>query len=375
MTILVVDDDARVRFSTLRVLQKAGYETLEAATGEEGLRLTREQRPGIVLLDVVLPDIDGLTVCRTIKDDPDLKSCYVILLSGQKTLSDEQTDGLEFGADGYIVRPVPNRELVARVRAMIRLRKAEDVLRDYSADLERTMAERNRELREAQEKLLRREKLSILGQMAGSVGHELRTPLATIANAVSYLKTLLTSGDKDILEYLDIIRDEARAAEKFIRDLLDLSRIKSFDRQVIPIADVVTWILTRQPPPEAVQVTLDLPDDLPDLFVDPTHVEQIFINLISNACQAMPQGGTLTIRARPDDGMVSIEVSDTGVGIALEHLNKLFEPLFTTKPKGIGLGLAVSKNLIEVNGGSISVESDAGKGSVFLLRLPAAAGS
>lgn len=123
--ILVIDDDAALRRITARVLRTAGYEALEAETGEAGLELARQSHPALILLDVVLPDIDGIELCQRIKADPALANCAVILLSGVKTSSDNQSTGLEAGADGYIVRPIANRELAARVEAALRLRRAE----------------------------------------------------------------------------------------------------------------------------------------------------------------------------------------------------------------------------------------------------------
>jgi PAS domain S-box-containing protein len=268
--------------------------------------------------------------------------------------------------EGKISQVVINcTDITARKQAEVELQK-------YSEKLEDMVAKRTRKLQEAQAQLVRREKLAVLGQMAGSVGHELRTPLSTISNAAYYLNMVLGKPEEQIAEYLDIICSETRRAEKIIADLLDFSRTKSLNRQEIHVADVVTLVLEKHIPPNAIQVTIQIPDTLPAVVADPVHVDQVLSNLVTNACQAMPQGGTLTISAHNDGDMVALDVSDTGSGIEPEHLDKLFEPLFTTKPKGIGLGLAVCKNLIEANGGAITVESALGKGSVFTVALPVA---
>jgi DNA-binding response OmpR family regulator len=125
LNILVVDDDPDIRFATVRLLGKAGYSVTEADTGEKGLCLVRQTHPDLVLLDVMLPDTDGYEICRIIKTDAELKDTYVILLSGKKTGSDDQSEGLEIGADGYVARPVSNRELLARVQSMVRIIRAE----------------------------------------------------------------------------------------------------------------------------------------------------------------------------------------------------------------------------------------------------------
>lgn len=129
-SILLVDDDRLVLEALRRLLAPQGYTLFAACSGAEALRLAREQRPDLVLLDVVLPDLDGLEVCRRIKADPATAASMVILLSGVKTSSDAQADGLEAGADGYVVRPISNRELAARVEAQLRLKAAEDALRE-----------------------------------------------------------------------------------------------------------------------------------------------------------------------------------------------------------------------------------------------------
>ncbi|MFP4087227.1 MAG: response regulator transcription factor [Desulfobacteraceae bacterium] len=125
LTILVVDDDPDIRLATARVLRKAGYRVEAAETGEQCLQMVSEKSPDLVLLDVILPDIDGYEVCRRIKADAKRAGTYVLLLSGKKTASDDQSQGLEIGADGYIARPIPNRELLARTQAMARIIRAE----------------------------------------------------------------------------------------------------------------------------------------------------------------------------------------------------------------------------------------------------------
>jgi CheY-like chemotaxis protein len=125
LNILVVEDDPDIRFATVRLLRNVGYPVAEAENGETALCLVRETHPDLVLLDVMLPDTDGYEICRTIKTDQDLKNTYVILLSGSKTGSDDQSEGLEMGADGYVARPVSNRELLARVQSMVCIIRAE----------------------------------------------------------------------------------------------------------------------------------------------------------------------------------------------------------------------------------------------------------
>ena len=139
--ILIVDDDQDILLMTSRILRKAGFEVIEGSSGEECLKLAREHKPELILLDVVLPDINGTEVCQRIKDNPILKDSFLILLSGQRTSSDEQADGLTCGADGYIARPIEQRELIARVELMLRLKRAQMETRAHA---EKLTIERNK---------------------------------------------------------------------------------------------------------------------------------------------------------------------------------------------------------------------------------------
>jgi PAS domain S-box-containing protein len=255
----------------------------------------------------------------------------------------------------------------ANISARIR---AEEEIRLLNTNLEQRVKERTRDLRDAQEKLVRQEKLAVLGQLAGGVGHELRNPLSVINTAVYYLKLVQPDASEKVKQHLVMIEQEVATAGKIISDLLDFARIKSVDREVASVPELVQGTLVRFPPAPTIETVLKFPPGLPKIFADPRQVEQVLGNLTINACQAMQAGGALTISARLSKGMVAIAVKDTGTGITPENMKRLFEPLFTTKTKGIGLGLAVSQKLAETNGGRIDVESEPGQGSTFTLWLP-----
>lgn len=273
-------------------------------------------------------------------------------------------------------------------------RMAEESIRRLNAELEERVAERTKQLIDAQEELVRKEKLSILGQLSGSVSHELRNPLGVMNNAIYFLKTVLSDSDETVREYLDILKHEVDNSERIISDLLDFSRTKTPQMGLITARELIEQGLTKCTIPNIVTLIKDIPEGLPVIQVDPFQMGQVFQNLITNAVQAMPEGGELCISARladnvggalrgsavsgdhtgsplqKDTGFVEISVTDTGEGISPENIKKLFQPLFTTKARGIGLGLTVVKNLTEANGGRLEVKSESGKGTAFTVILP-----
>ena len=255
-------------------------------------------------------------------------------------------------------------------RDITELKIAEAKILDYSKGLEKLVEEKKRELLIAQEQLIKQERLATMGKLAGSVGHELRNPLAVINNALYILKLNDKSKNTTTQQYLDIIDQEVASANKIITDLLTFARIKPADLDYAHPKSLVENVLKKFPQPENIIVKNMLADKLDKVYVDSQQIGQVISNLVINAYQAMPTGGELSISGKNIDGNVKIEFTDTGVGIAPENLPKIFDPLFTTKLKGIGLGLTVSKILTEINGGKIEVKSALGKGSSFIITLP-----
>jgi len=257
------------------------------------------------------------------------------------------------------------------------------------------LGKRTSDLLNAQEELILKEKLSILGQLSGSVGHELRNPLGVMNNAVFFLKMILADADESTQEYLEIIKQEINNSERIISDLLDFTRTKTPLLIAVTAGELIADSLSRCPIPENVILHKYVPQALPPLKVDPLQMRQVLQNLLINAVQAMPDGGVLQVAARkvrskwdklrregeleleprtsrldPFEDFIEISVTDTGVGIPPENMKKLFQPLFTTKAKGIGLGMVVCRNLVGVNGGRIEVESESGNGTTFTVILP-----
>lgn len=259
------------------------------------------------------------------------------------------------------------------VPVFFKRKEAEEKIRKLNEELETRVQERTKQLMETQEALVRREKLAVLGQVAGSVGHELRNPLGVMNNAVYFLQTVLTDADEITREYLNIIKDEIADAERIVSDLLDAVRTKPPHPEMVILEELMQQTLRKCNVPPAVSVRLEIPKSLPAIRVDPVQMRQVLWNLITNGVEAMPEGGVLEIRAVADEAAIIVSVRDSGSGIAPEHRAQLFQPMFTTKARRVGLGLVVVKNLTEANGGGVGVESELGRGSVFSVSLPCGA--
>jgi signal transduction histidine kinase len=186
---------------------------------------------------------------------------------------------------------------------------------------------------------------------------------------------MLDGADDTTKDHLQMIATTAREAEAIIADLLGFSLTRAAERAPVPLESLIDSVLVKHPAPDDIQVTLDISPDLPRVWVDARQIGQVLDNLVTNAYQAMDTGGTLKLAAWVDADRVQVAVTDTGCGIAPEDQTHIFEPLFTTKTRGIGLGLALSKNYVEQNAGTIGFESGPGAGCTFTVSLPAHAGT
>lgn len=228
-----------------------------------------------------------------------------------------------------------------------------------------------KELKDAQEAVIRSEKLSVIGQLASSVAHELRNPLGVMKNTVYYFNMLeLSKKDAEVKENLDILSVEIEKSDKIISDLLDFARVKKPTLHLENINLIVKEVLNRVKIGPEIKVVTDLEDTLPDIEVDAVQIQQVFYNIATNAIQAMEKGGRLTIKTVLKGSFLEVSFVDTGSGISKENLTKIFDPLFSTKTHGTGLGLSVCSSLIEGHGGKIEIESEIGKGTTFMVKLP-----
>ena len=250
------------------------------------------------------------------------------------------------------------------------LNDAKNQIKEYADQLELKVKQRTLELMEAQKKLLKAERMAAIGELAAMVGHDLRNPLAGIDGAAYYLKTKIGSKmDERTMEMFEIIEKDIGYSNNIITDLLEYSREIRLEIEVTDPKSMVTEALSLIRFPQNILVS-DLTMDEPRIEVDSERMKRVFVNIIKNAIEAMPEGGKLTIATNELNGNLEIAFADTGIGMSKETLDKLWTPLFTTKAKGMGLGLSICKRFVEAHGGSISVKSKVGKGTTFTVKVP-----
>jgi signal transduction histidine kinase len=234
---------------------------------------------------------------------------------------------------------------------------------------------KNEQLNDAQEQLVRTEKLAAVGTLASGVSHELRNPLSAIKNAVFLLKRKLSKKampdiDEKIIKFLDIMDKEIDRCSKIINDLLGFTRVTKPTRFSADINAVVNESLSRVDISKNIKLSKTLQPDLPMIMIDANQIGQVLINLVENACQAMMNEGELKICSRVSGSFMEVEVGDSGCGIPEKEVKKIFDPLFTTKPRGTGIGLAVCYGIIQKHNGVIDVKSQEGIGTTMFIKLP-----
>jgi signal transduction histidine kinase len=369
--ILVVDDAKSLRIFLKNILIRAQYEVMTASSGEEGLEIFRQFRPDLVLLDIVMPGIDGYEVCRKIRSDFASEFVKIIMISVKNRL-DERLAGYATGADDYIGKPFEEDELLAKVRVFLRLKSVEDQLRELNDTLNEQVRIRTRQLLEA-------EKMAALGRHAAGIVHNLNSPLGAIMGTSEMLT----------LKYPDerLIIMQRKAASQMMRIISTILTTSHKESREEPTGLDMNEILRDQLEllksdsffKNKVQTELKL-QPLPPYSGIYSHFSQSFANFIKNAADAMydSKKKRLTVSSAVEDSIIIIRISDTGHGIPKDILGKIFNPFFTTKPHaiyegrptGTGLGLAYCMEIIRSYGGKITVDSTPGEGSVFTVHLP-----
>jgi len=259
---------------------------------------------------------------------------------------------------------------IENARLIKQLNDANAQIQEYASKLEAKVIERTRELMDAQNKLLKAERLAAIGELAGMVGHDLRNPLTGIAAATYYVKAKYGSKmEEKGKEMLRIIEKDIEYSNKIISDLLDYSREIHLELTTSTVEAIVEEAIAQVKVQKNITIS-NKTQDVPALKIDKEKMKRVFVNIIKNAVDAMPRGGTLKITAKASDGDAEVAFTDTGEGIKEEVMEKLWSPFFTTKAKGMGLGLPICKRIVEAHGGRISVQSQFGKGTTFTITFP-----
>lgn len=385
--IIVVDDDPIVRKLLKSWLEKAGYAVYLASEGEEGLSLAFKENPDVILLDVMMPKMDGFEVCRRLKDDPATKEIPVIFLSA-KTESQDKVHGLEVGAADYINKPFDLAEVMARIEAHIRLKKQEEQLKKYAHDLEDMVEERTKQLIHA-------ERLVSLGTLSAGIAHEINNPTTFIlgnlqtlehfwADMLPYLKAGVESEKNPNLEFIinempkmiESMKIGTRRITEIVSGLKTFARREPAEKTMVDVNECINDALklTHNKTKYYIKSELDLDPDLPQVLANSQQLTQVFVNLLINASDAIGERpGKFVISSKlKSDGKVEITFTDDGPGMSPEVLNCIFDPFFTTKPigTGTGLGLSISHGIISDHQGSIDVKSSPNQGTSFILTLP-----
>jgi signal transduction histidine kinase len=370
--ILVVDEATDFVRSIRSVLQSAGYIVRSVSNGAAALEAARSDPPDLVLLSASLPDMTGYEVARQLKSDQ--SSSFIPVIMTAPAEGADVAASLNAGADEFIGKPVDNAELLIRIRAMLRMKDITDDLTELNATLDQKVEERTRQLEEAHAKLRHNEKLSALGRLSASVAHEVNNPLGAIMAHIYLLKQDLPDKTSSLWESLDVIEHEVDVIADLVDQLRSFSKPPRKERRPVNLNEVVENVMTlagKELQKQHIDVTLDLQGPLSLVEASEDQLEEVFMNLVLNARDAMPEGGELMICTQEDDSCVQAQVIDTGQGIDPEIEDRIFEPFFTTKgEKGTGLGLAISHSIVDEHNGEIEVESEVGRGTTFNLRLP-----
>ena len=236
------------------------------------------------------------------------------------------------------------------------------------------LAQANRELREAQAEVQRSERLAALGQLSAGLAHEIRNPLGVISASAEILEKNVADENKVAREVSGFIRSEVHRTNELVTRFLNFTRPSPLQKEPANLNDVVRGAVSQlmekvKGRKEDIQIRQDL-HDVPRFSFDATLVESVVLNLLLNGYEAMSSGGTLVVRTRRNGSMAQIEVADSGIGIKKDQLENIFNPFFTTKPDGVGLGLAMVSKFVDSHGGKITVNSRAGEGATFRVSLP-----
>lgn len=381
-TALVVDD-APENVAIMTEILGDHYQVKVALNGKKALSIAQSEKPpDIILLDVMMPEMDGYEVCRILKEDESTRQIPVIFVTAMTDI-DNEAQGLSLGAVDYITKPVSPPLVLGRVGTQLRLY-------NQNRHLDELVQQRSRELMKAQAQLIQAEKMESVGRLAASIAHEVKNPLAIIQMGFYYLSDEIPENET-VTEVLNDIDDAIQRADTVITGLLDFSHDRELELKAGHLNEVVKHslhLVAHEMSQRNINIVVDLVDDLPAIMLDDNKLQQVLINLFMNSAQAMKQDGSLYVSSRLStldtsealdldcennfvmgEQVLWLEVSDTGPGIREKDRNKIFEPFYTTKPvgEGTGLGLSVSRNIMNLHHGSIDIRNQKGGGASVVM--------
>ncbi len=407
--VLIAEDNPDMR-ELLSLIVGREFRVRVTSNGREALEALRESAPDLVLSDVMMPEMSGIDLCKAIKENAETQSIPVVLVTS-KAEREMKIEGLERGADDYVTKPFHPRELLARVRSLVRVRGLQKILADRNETLERAL----RELKQAEVQLVQSERLAAVGELAAGIAHEVNNPVNFALNAARAMDgtvkelrelanrvTTLDFGDTErlareveelraeqqsgraddlaatLVELAEIVSDGLKRTHSLVRDLRDFAAVSQSDERVAgcdlgkglrSTVQLLKYGLRER----NASVELDIEEGVPTISGDLGALNQVFLNLIKNAAESFPPGGgSIQVSLRCDDDTLIVTVADDGPGIPEDAMPLLFEPFFTTKAagEGTGLGLSISRKIVVAHGGELEVESEVGRGTRFSVRLP-----
>jgi len=365
VNILMVDDQPGKLLSYEVMLSELGENLIKAGSGREALEHLLKTDIAVVLMDVSMPEVDGFELATLIRQHPRYQQTAIIFISAVHLTEHDLLKGYEYGAVDYLTVPIISGLLRAKVRVFV------DLYRKTAA-LQREIAERQRLEREAQ----RAQHFALLGRLAAGVSHEIRNPLSTIFLYVDVLEEELRQPSPEsaaeLTQVLAEIKTQLARLDDLLQDYLSLARVATIEQTPQDLGVTMqAWAQEwqRLAAPHRVRLGLEGMEHLGTVTFHASTLRRAVLNLVQNAIDAMPQGGLLTLRGKGTATQVQLQVHDTGSGIPAEHLPHIFEPLYTTKQEGTGLGLYIMQEIVAAHGGKVMVESVVGQGTAFTLTL------
>jgi two-component system NtrC family sensor kinase len=366
--LLLVDDEDNFRQTLFKRLTKRGLLVDQAADGNECLSILQNKAMDMVVLDVRMPGISGTEVLKQIKSRyPNIE---VILLTGHATTADG-VEGMKLGAFDYLVKPVELEHLFFKII------QAYDKIQRIEAEHQEAEYRKRMEQR-----MIAAERLASVGILAAGVAHEINNPLAIISESTGWMRQLFARDElkdmprrDDFIKALNKVETGVERASRITHQLLGFAGKSEATVSEVNLTELVEEairLVTHETRNRDIKIVRQIQPALAGIQSDPYRLRQVLMNLLTNAIHAVKSGGSITITIKDLGNNQVITVSDTGQGIPRENLDKIFEPFFSTKKpgEGTGLGLFVSRGIVEKLGGTIDVESEIGRGASFSIRLP-----